>query len=328
MSSPEATWRYDAAEMGPQVSVDAKPAGNLSESESSHWGRAPSAVSRGISAVILAFNEARNIKRCIESLTWCDEVVVIDDYSTDATVEIAESLGARVLQHRFESFAKQRNWALEHAAIKQPWVLMLDADEVATPGFARAAQLAVHNAAADLQALCICRKTVFMGQTLNHADGFPVWIMRLVRNGVTAFEDSGHGECPVPNSVGTPKLIDEPLLHFAFSRGMDDWWSRHVRYAKREAIRESSEGARTRWSDLFATQSWKRRRQLRAITGCLPGRGLMRFLYQYVIKCGFLDGKAGLQFCRMLACYEAMISVRRGETQRLNDSFSEPVTRA
>lgn len=339
MSSSETAWRYDAAETRPQAVAKTNPDERLLSSETPRAETLDSqrhiaTVRNGLSAVVLAFNEARNIRRCIESLSWCDEVVVVDDCSTDATREVAESLGARVVQHRFESFAKQRNWALQNADLQQPWVLMLDADEVATPGFANEAQIAVNEAASDLQAICICRKTVFMGKTLHHADGFPVWIMRLVRNGMAAFEDLGHGERPVPSGVGTPKLIREPLLHFAFSRGMDDWWNRHVRYAKREAIRESNEGRDRCWRDLFAADSWKRRRQLRALTACLPGRGWMRFLYQYIYKCGFLDGTAGLQFCRMMACYEAMISVRRAETHLLSDSeqhsdsFSEPVTRA
>ena len=95
-----------------------------------------------ITVVILTRNEADNIARCLQSLQWADELVVVDDGSTDDTVALAENNGARVIHHRFESFAKQRNWALEHGQLKNEWVLMLDADETSTPEF----QAAIENA--------------------------------------------------------------------------------------------------------------------------------------------------------------------------------------
>jgi len=115
-----------------------------------------------IAAVVIAKNEVSNIQRCLESLLWCDELIVIDDHSEDGTAEVAESLGARVVTHSFESFAQQRNWGLEECGIHAQWVLMCDADEVSTPQFAAAVQENLKKVRAETVAFKTCRKTVFM----------------------------------------------------------------------------------------------------------------------------------------------------------------------
>ncbi|QEF99470.1 Glycosyl transferase family 2 [Stieleria maiorica] len=268
-----------------------------------------------VSAVVLAKNEESNIVRCVDSLAWADEVVVVDDGSTDATVGLAERSGARVVQHVFETFACQRNWALDHAGLRNEWVLMLDADEISTREFAEGIGKAISSARPQVVAFRTCRKTMLDGVWLRYSDGFPVWIMRLVRRGRARFEDSGHGEVPVPVVEGEMGTIPTPFVHEAFSRGMDDWWIRHVRYAGREAARERGETGSGGVSDILRFDSSRRRRALRSLARKMPARGLLRFLYQYVLRRGFMDGAAGLRFCRMMACYETMISIRKSEPE-------------
>ncbi|WP_182864975.1 glycosyltransferase family 2 protein [Rhodopirellula sp. JC639] len=269
-----------------------------------------------VSVVVLAKDEARNIQRCLRALRWADELVVVDDGSTDQTVELARSEGARVLEHPFESFAKQRNWVLEHGELRNEWVLMLDADEVATEEFADEIAAAIESAEEDVVAFRTCRKTMLDGAWLKHSDGFPVWIMRLVRRGKAKFEDSGHGEVPVPDVEGKVRTIHAPFVHHAFSRGMDDWWMRHVRYAGREARREIEEQFEESVWSIFSLDSSVRRRGLRTLSRRLPARGVLRFLYQYVLRGGMLDGSAGWRYCRMMACYESMIAIRKHEWKR------------
>lgn len=266
-----------------------------------------------VSVVVLTKNEAANIERCLRSLSWAGEIVVIDDGSTDTTVELATQCGARVIDHRFQSFADQRNWALDHAELNHQWVLLLDADEVSTPEFASEIGSAIATADDRVAAFRTCRKTMMDGVWLKHSDGFPVWIMRLVRQKRARFLDSGHGEVPVPPVEGQMGTIHAPFLHFAFSRGMDDWWMRHVRYAGREAAREQQQHHDASIVDLFRFEASKRRRALRAIARKVPARGLLRFLYQFILRGGFRDGPAGLRFCRMMACYETMIAIRKTE---------------
>lgn len=269
-----------------------------------------------VSVVVIAKNEETNIGRCLELLKWCNDVVVVDDHSEDQTVEIAKHLSARVVTHPFSSFAEQRNWAIDNTELKNPWVLMLDADEVVTEDFVTALKQEVSSAEENVVALRTCRKTMLDGTWLKYSDGFPVWIMRITRVGKAQYEDSGHGEVPVPKLDGEIGTLHEPFLHYPFSKGMEDWHARHERYSTREAKLEFESLAPFKLSELFAADKAIRRRALRSLSRRLPGRAWLRFLYQYILKRGFLDGAAGLKFCRMMSKYEGMIVQKRKQLER------------
>lgn len=268
-----------------------------------------------LTVVVLARNEADNIERCLQSVAWCGERIVVDDGSTDNTASLAEACGARVVQHRFVSFAQQRNWALDEAGLDHDWVLMLDADEVMTEALRAEIERRLPAAAADVCGFRMCRKTMFLGRWLKWSDGFPVWIMRLVRRGTARFQDSGHGEVPVPPVAGRLETLEEPFLHYPFSRGIGDWVERHSRYALAEARLECEDRGNGRFADLFAGDRAVRRRARRELGRRLPGRPLLRFLYQYIGQLGFLDGRAGLEFCLLMAAYEGLIVLNRQELE-------------
>jgi glycosyltransferase involved in cell wall biosynthesis len=268
-----------------------------------------------ISVVVIAKNEAINIRRCLEALAWCDEVVVIDDHSADDTARLASECGARVLTHGFESFARQRNWALEHAALRHEWALLLDADEVVTPKLQEEIERLLPNADTNLVGFRMCRKTMFMGKWLKYSDGFPVWIVRLVRAGRFRFEDSGHGEVPVPQVDGRLGTLASPFLHYPFSKGLSEWIERHNRYATREAEKEFRSACSFSWRDLWTGDRARRRMALRALSRRLPCRSTLRFLYQYLWKRGFLDGRPGLTFSWLMAVYEGLIILQRRELE-------------
>ncbi|MFG0332237.1 MAG: glycosyltransferase family 2 protein [Maioricimonas sp. JB049] len=266
-----------------------------------------------LTVVVLTRNEAENIGRCLASVDWCDERVIVDDGSEDATCEIATRYGARVLQRRFDSFAGQRNWALEHGGLRNRWILMLDADEVVTLPLKHEIQRVLPAASEEVAAFRMCRRTVFLGQWLRYSDGFPVWIMRLVDRDRARFVDQGHGEVPVPPVNGRIAILHEPFDHYPFSRGIDDWVERHCRYAEREASLEAGGPMTFRWRDLLFSGAAGRRQALRTLSRGLPARPLVRFLYQYVWKRGFLDGRGGLVFSTLMAFYEALILIKRWE---------------
>lgn len=274
-----------------------------------------SVVQFPITAVILAKNEAAGIDRCLRALTWCDEVVVVDDNSTDATAELAERLGARVVTHQFESFARQRNWALEHAGIRNDWVLMLDVDEVVTVDLKQEIERLVPTAGTGVVGFKMCRKTMFLGKWLRYSDGFPVWIVRLVRRGHFQFEDSGHGEVPVPKVNGQLGTLAVPFLHYPFDKGLGHWIERHNRYSAREAEQELREAGGAAWSWLWSSDRAQRRLALRAISRRLPCRAVCRFVYQFIFKGGFLDGQAGLTFSWLMSVYEGLIVLKRRELE-------------
>lgn len=275
-----------------------------------------------LTVVVLAKNEEHNIERCLRSVDWCDELVVVDDFSSDRTAQIAIAMGARVLQRQFDNFAEQRNWALREGKLRNEWVLMLDADEVATDGFRSEIERTLAATAPDVSAFSICRKTMFLGRWLKYSDGFPVWIMRLVRRGSAYFVSQGHGEIPVPCTSGYVARITEPLLHFPFSKGLSDWLNRHNRYSTAEASFEILMSRRLRWQSLFSADRAKRREAVRDLSRKLPGRPVLRFAYQYFGKLGSLDGRAGLTFCMLMAFYEAMIVAKRMELESLASSLN------
>ncbi|MBS0201592.1 MAG: glycosyltransferase family 2 protein [Planctomycetes bacterium] len=268
-----------------------------------------------LSVVIIAKNESCNIRRCVEAVSWCDDVIVVDDHSEDDTARLAVDCGARVITNRFESFARQRNWAMSSAGIRNPWVLMLDADEVVTPALQMALEEAISAPDPDVVGFRMCRKTMFQGTWLRFSDGFPVWIVRLVRVGAFLFEDSGHGEVPVPAVNGRLGTLSVPFLHFPFSKGLHDWCDRHNRYSTREAEREFNESNSFSWRQLFSSDRSLRRQSLRAFSRQLPCRGMLRFLYQFICKGGILEGRAGLTFSRLMANYEALIVLKRREME-------------
>jgi glycosyltransferase involved in cell wall biosynthesis len=268
-----------------------------------------------LSVVVIVKNEEANIQRCLDAVAWCNDIVVVDDHSQDATVPLALNSGARVLTHRFESFASQRNWALAHAGLRNPWALMLDADEVVTPKLRAVLERILPAQPEDLVGFRMCRKTMFQGTWLRFSDGFPVWIVRLVRVGKFQFQDSGHGEVPVPALAGCLGTITEPFLHYPFSKGLHDWYDRHNRYSTREAERELDDALPINWRNLVSRDRGLRRQSLRELSRRLPCRGTLRFLYHFLIKGGFLDGRAGWTFSWMMGVYEASIVLKRREMQ-------------
>ena len=284
-----------------------------------------SVASRGtfpLTVVVLAKNEAANLPRCLDAVAWCDQVIVVDDHSTDGSAAIAGKHGAEVVVRAFDTFAGQRNAVLDDPIVRNDWVLMLDADEVVRPQLRAEIERTLPQAGGEVVGFKMCRRTMLLDRWLKRSDGFPVWIMRLVRRGGPRFADSGHGEVPVPTVEGELGTLREPFDHFAFSRGLTDWVQRHLRYADREAKKElrlqqrRDEAEAVRWSDLVAREKPTRRAAQRRLSRRVPGRPVLRFLYQYVAKGGFLDGSAGLIFCTLMAGYEGFIGLRKRELRR------------
>lgn len=262
-----------------------------------------------ISVVILTLNEATNLPRCLASVAWSDDVVVLDSGSTDSTVEVAQAHGARVLTRAFDSFAGQRNYAMEYAGFRHPWVLHLDADEVVTPALRDELVAIAEAASAAYPVYRVAAKIIFMGRWLKHAGMYPSYQVRFGRAEALRFVDHGHGQREVqpPEQVGT---LTHPLEHYNFSKGVNDWFARHLRYADREATQMLVERKQPLLaSDLFNGDATVRRRALKRIAMRLPLRPTLRFIYSYVVRLGFLDGRAGWHYARMLAIYQQFIDL-------------------
>ena len=260
-----------------------------------------------VSVLILTYNEQDNLPRCLESVAWSDDVLVLDSFSTDRTTAIARDGGARVQQRSFGHFAGQRNFGLEHGALRHDWVLHLDADEVVPPGLRDELISIARNPSAS-DAYRVASKMIFRERWLRYSGMYPTYQVRFGRCEKLRFRMVGHGqrETLPPEVVAT---LREPLLHYSFSKGLDDWWARHQRYAAAEAAENLAvlAGHTRSLAALFAADRTARRRALKELSVRLPCRPAMRFIYMYLIRLGFLDGAPGWEYCRMLAGYESMI---------------------
>lgn len=274
-----------------------------------------------ISVLILTLNEEVNIGDCLASVAWADDVLVLDSGSEDRTVEIAEAKGARVMHRPFDTFASQRNYGLQEGALTYDWVLHLDADERVTPTLRAALQKKAQHAA--MRAYRVPSKLMFQDTWLKYSGMYPTYQVRFGRKDALTFEQVGHGQrSALPaDRVGT---LDEPLLHYAFSKGIADWVERHNRYSTDEAEhapKASSEPIN--WTALVGDDPQARRRALKALSYRLPFRPLLRFLYVYLGCLGFLDGRPGFDYAVLLSFYEYLIGLKRrtgvADEQALDD---------
>jgi glycosyltransferase involved in cell wall biosynthesis len=268
-----------------------------------------------ISVVILTRNEETNIARCLDSVSWSDDILVVDSFSEDRTVEISQRHGARVIQRSFEDFSSQRNFASEQGNLKHEWVLHLDADEVVTPELRAELPRAM---CGDKDAYRVSLKLIFCGKFLRHAGLFPWYQVRFGRKQVLRFKQVGHGqrETLEPGRIGTLK---SSLLHFNFSKGLCDWIEKHNRYSTAEA-RQNVYGYAdddVPKLDLFSIATDRRRRAAKKLFRRLPCRATIRFIYMYLFRGGILDGKAGFTYCRLLAWYERLIVLKEREIRAL-----------
>lgn len=265
------------------------------------------------SVLILTHNEQINIRRCLDSLSECDDVVVVDSYSQDDTARIVRESSARLFFRNFDSFAGQRNWAIDQVEFKHPWVLHLDADECMTP--ALHAELNEVVSRDEKSAYYIANKLIFLGRWVRHASMYPFYQARLLRLGESRFEQIGHGQHLAFAKRGTGQL-SEPYLHYNFSKGISDWLRRHNKYSSDEAER-FVKGSAFSWgtlvSSFFGSQGDERQQALKSIADRIPFRPLIRFLYLYVLKRAFLDGMAGFHYAVLVAFYDYLIRIKAKE---------------
>ena len=269
-----------------------------------------------ISVLILTFNEELNLPTCLKSVTWSDDVVVFDSFSTDRTVELARAAGARVLQRRFDDYGSQREAARVQGQFKYPWLLVLDADEEPDSELVTEIQ-AIAAAEGSHDAYRMRRKDYFLGKWIKHSTLYPTWFVRFLRHERIRYESRSVHE--YPSVEGTVGQFNGHLLHHSFNKGLADWWVKHVRYSFLEA-RESLKTLRSEpvdWAGLFSLRDpVRRRRALKGLSTRLPLRPTLRFLYMYVLRLGFLDGWAGLTYCRMISIYEYLIVLHMTEIER------------
>jgi glycosyltransferase involved in cell wall biosynthesis len=278
-----------------------------------HAGDNPAPGSVPVSVIVLTRDEEPNIRRCLASVAWANQVVVVDSGSTDDTVPFARSLGVEVVEQPWLGFSAQREYALRHALIKHDWVYFVDADEWVSPELAQeiSAELRAPQAAAFAHRF----RLVFQGTWIRHCGWYSgSWIVRLVDRRYAKFDGS---------IVGEFACVDGSLEHLRHDivdddrKGFAAWLRKHVGYAELEAQRRGQACPLSR--RLRSLRSRKDSRPLaravlkNVIFPSIPAKPLALFFYMYVMRLGVLDGRTGLRFCFYHAWYEATVASLRAE---------------
>lgn len=266
-----------------------------------------------MSVLILTLNEEVNLPNCLASLTWCDDVVVLDSYSTDGTEAIAKNWGVRFVQREFDDYASQRNYGLTRIKYGNAWVFMVDADEVVPPELAQEIQTTVNTCSDAMCLYRIRRKDYFVGRWIRYSSGYPTWFGRLARLGRVRVERAINEEYHTDGQVG---LLKEHFVHYPFNKGFHVWVGKHNRYSTMEAeAMMSGSTHRIRLKELYHSDPVIRRKAIKGFVYSLPGRPLLMFCGMYFLRRGFLDGRAGLTYCLFRAFYEFMINCKVKEIQ-------------
>jgi glycosyltransferase involved in cell wall biosynthesis len=227
-----------------------------------------------LSVAIITLNEEANLPRTLASIAWADEIVVVDSGSTDGTREIAESHRARVITETWRGFAAQKNFAL--SLCTSDWVLSLDADEAVSPELAASIRRATEAPPAHT-AYSLPRRNFFLGRWIRHGGYSPDAKLRLFPRGQGAFQETPVHETAV--FAGKVEMLDGDLLHDAYPTLAS--YLDHMQ----------------RYSTLGAGIAVARGRTGRGLLSFLNGvllNPLATFLYDYVLRAGFLDGREGL----------------------------------
>lgn len=276
-----------------------------------------------VSVIVPVRNEEENLRACLDSVSWADEVFVVDSTSRDRTPEIAREMGANLVPFSYDGgWPKKKNWALRNLPLRNEWVLMLDADERVPPDLREEIREVLRAPGGD--GYYIRWKFVFLGRWMKHAWSHG-WMLRLLRRGRGEYEDLGmRGEGGWDTEVHENIVVQGPtrclrsfLLHES-NKSLSYWIAKQNEFSDWNATswQKRLEEPFPPIRDLWSSDPLKRRRLLKALYLRLPGKPLLMFLHLYILRGGFLDGRAGLYFCALRAAHELNIAAKLFERRQ------------
>jgi len=276
-----------------------------------------------LSVIILTYNEEKNIEKCLKSLyEWVEEIFIIDSYSTDKTLEISKRYTNKIYQHPFKNHAEQFNWALDNLALKGRWIMRLDADESVTPELKDELIGKLSNLSCIINGLYVKRRVYFMGKWIKHGDLYPRWPLRIFRKDKAKIEERWMDE--------HIKLIEGKVFYLKNdiiddNRNNISWWiNKHNNYATRETIdilnlKYNFMKRNNIKPKLLGKQEQKKRWLKEKIYTNTPLfiRPFLYFIYRYLFRFGFLDGKEGVIFHFLQGFwYRFLVDVKLYEIQK------------
>ncbi|MFN6559887.1 MAG: glycosyltransferase family 2 protein [Nostoc sp. ChiSLP01] len=290
-----------------------------------------------VSVLIPAKNEQANLPACLTSLSRADEIFVVDSQSTDNSVEIANSYGANVVQFKFNGhWPKKKNWSLDNLPFRNEWVLIVDCDERITPELWEEIEQVINQD--EYTGYYLNRRVFFLGKWIRYGGKYPDWNLRLFQHKKGRYENL-HTE-DIPNTgdnevhehvilQGKVGYLKNDMLHEDF-RDLYHWLERHNRYSNWEArvyynILTGQDDSGTIGANLFG-DAVQRKRFLKKVWVHLPFKPFLRFVLFYIIQRGFLDGKAGYIYARLLSQYEYQIGVKLYELRNCGGHLNTATT--
>jgi glycosyltransferase involved in cell wall biosynthesis len=233
-----------------------------------------------ITVLLPTFNNAEIIRATLESIRWADEILVVDSFSTDNTLDICREYGARVLQHEYIQSSKQKNWAIPQCAYE--WVLQIDTDEVLEIGAKEEILTRIATAPADVHAFALPRKNHVLGKWISTANLYPDLQTRVFRRDVGRFEDKEvHAHVAVPGKI---EVLEHNVLHYGMT-SISKQLSNIDRYSRYQADELRKRGKQFRWTQVVV-------------------RPLAIFSYYYFWRLGFTSGYRGLLVASLNATYD------------------------
>lgn len=292
-----------------------------------------------VSVIVPAKNEENNLPACLQSIAPADEIFVVDSQSSDRTAEIAADYGAKVVQFYFKGgWPKKKNWSLENLPFRNEWVMIVDCDERIPLALWEEIAIAIQQP--DYDGYYLNRKVIFLGQWLRYGGRYPDWNMRLFRHPKGRYENLHTADV---NNTGDNEIHEHVLLKGKFGylsndmihedfRDIYQWLERHNRYSNWEArvyynfltgkYNEYTIKGETilpnLWGNAVERKRWLRQFWVRYV----PFKPLLRFTTIYVFLFGFLDGRAGYIYARLMSHYEYQIGVKIYELKRFGGKLN------
>lgn len=259
------------------------------------------AAAMDVTVIVIAFNEALHITRCVEMIRdHVERVVVIDSFSTDGTQDLARAAGAEVIEHAFVNHAEQFNWGMAAAGVTTGWILRLDADEYVDETGLREIRKAIDSADAATSAFAIRRGVVFAGSRLRFGGIGNIFLTRLWRTGTAEVEARWMDEQVLVHVGETRQLVGGAIIDENIN-DIDWWTAKHNGYTTRQMVQWMlDELDRSSAVDLTQLNSHVRRKRMMRRRLYAPAplflRPIAYFVYRYIFAFGFLDGRAGFLF--------------------------------
>lgn len=283
-----------------------------------------------LSVLMLTYNEALNLDQCLKTLRqWIDDIVIVDSFSTDQTLAIAEKYNAKVYQHSFEGHAKQWMWGIDNLPLAHEWIFIHDPDHRVTHELmVELLGLFEQGIPSDVNGVYLRRRNVFRGRWIKHGGYYPKYMLKIFRRNLARFDE---------NEFDYRVYVPEKTIKLKYdliedNRKEDDitfWVDKHNRFAVKQAHEEMLRrqlGIKWIVSPLFFGTPDQRTLWMKSIWYRMPlyVRPFLYFVYRYVFRLGFLDGKQGFIFHFLQGFwYRLLVDIKIDEMRQKKKRESE-----